>query len=167
MIALHQNVANCQNTLRWRIFLHMNGSNVYDRCGYDTRQLHPSWTACRRTANLPGLAWQNTASKLSAESGETQGEESEKIFEILHFGTVMVGEGEQAREVQEKDTDFDTVVNKFNSYFLVKRNIHERTKFQGSRMTRKLLRNTIDICVRLWLIVNILIQKTRCVIYLM
>ena len=39
----------------------MNGSNVYDRCGHDTRLLHPSCTACRRTANLPGLAWQNEA----------------------------------------------------------------------------------------------------------
>ena len=35
---------------------YMNGSNVYDRCGHDTRQLHPSCTACRRTANLPGQA---------------------------------------------------------------------------------------------------------------
>ena len=34
----------------------MNVSNVYDRCGHDTRQLHPSCTACRRTATLPGLA---------------------------------------------------------------------------------------------------------------
>ena len=33
---------------------YMNGSNVYDRCGHDTRLLHPSCTACRRTANLPG-----------------------------------------------------------------------------------------------------------------
>ena len=33
----------------------LNGSNVYDRCGHDTRLLHPSCTACR-TANLPGLA---------------------------------------------------------------------------------------------------------------
>ena len=54
-------------------------------------------------------------------------EQSEKILEILHFGTIMVGEGEKAREVQEQNTDFDTLVNKFNSYFLVKRNIiHER-----------------------------------------
>ena len=35
---------------------YMNGSKVYDRCGHNTRQLHPSCTACRRTANLPGLA---------------------------------------------------------------------------------------------------------------
>ena len=35
---------------------YMNGSNVYDRCGHDTRQLHPSCTACRTTANVPGLA---------------------------------------------------------------------------------------------------------------
>ena len=33
----------------------MNVSNVYGRCGHDTRQLHPSCTACRRTATLPGL----------------------------------------------------------------------------------------------------------------
>ena len=33
----------------------MNGSNVYDRCGHDTKQLHSSFTACRRIANLPGL----------------------------------------------------------------------------------------------------------------
>ena len=66
MIALYQNVANCRNTqtvltsevgdlsLRW-----MNGSNVYDRCGHDTRQFYPSCTACRRSAILPGPAWQN------------------------------------------------------------------------------------------------------------
>ena len=35
---------------------YMNESDVYDRCGHDTRQLHPSCTACRRTANLPELA---------------------------------------------------------------------------------------------------------------
>ena len=34
----------------------MNGSNVYDRCGHDTRPLHSSCTACNRTAYLPGLA---------------------------------------------------------------------------------------------------------------
>ena len=39
----------------------MNGWDVYDRCGNDTRQFHPSCTACRRTASLPGLAWQNEA----------------------------------------------------------------------------------------------------------
>ena len=27
---------------------YMNGPNVYDRCGHDTRQLHPSCTPCRR-----------------------------------------------------------------------------------------------------------------------
>ena len=37
----------------------MNASNEYDRCGHDTRRLHPSCTACRRTANLPGPASQN------------------------------------------------------------------------------------------------------------
>ena len=35
---------------------YMNESEAYDRFGYDTRQLHPSCTTCRRTANLPGLA---------------------------------------------------------------------------------------------------------------
>ena len=35
----------------------MNESYAYDLCGYDTRQLHPSCTACRRTANLPGLMY--------------------------------------------------------------------------------------------------------------
>ena len=39
----------------------MNGSNVYDRYRHDTKQLHPSCTACRNTTNLPGLAWQNEA----------------------------------------------------------------------------------------------------------
>ena len=34
----------------------MNGSNVYDRCGHETRQFHPSCTACRKIANLPGPA---------------------------------------------------------------------------------------------------------------
>ena len=33
----------------------------YDRCRHDIRQLHPSSTACSRTANLPGPAWQNEA----------------------------------------------------------------------------------------------------------
>ena len=58
------------------------------------------------------------------------GEESEQIFETFHFGTVVVGAGERAREVSEWDTDFETLVSKFDSNFLVKRNIHERTKFQ-------------------------------------
>ena len=32
----------------------MNASDVYDRRGHDTRQFHPSCTACRKSANLPG-----------------------------------------------------------------------------------------------------------------
>ena len=36
----------------------MNGSDVYDRCGHDTRQLYPSCITCRRTANIPRPAWQ-------------------------------------------------------------------------------------------------------------
>ena len=35
---------------------YMNGSDVNDRRGHDTRQLHPSCTACRRTADIPGPA---------------------------------------------------------------------------------------------------------------
>ena len=45
---------------------YMNRSNVYDRCGHNTRQLHPSCIACRRTANLPGLAdrWMNSGKNM-------------------------------------------------------------------------------------------------------
>ena len=65
MIALHQTVANCQNTLTVHTQVddlsskYMNGSDEYDRCGHDPRQLHPSCTACRKTANLTGPAGQN------------------------------------------------------------------------------------------------------------
>ena len=51
MIALHQNVANCQNTLTMLTEVedlssrYMNGLNVYDRHGHDTR-LHSSCTTC-------------------------------------------------------------------------------------------------------------------------
>ena len=34
----------------------MNESYMYGRYGHGTKQLHPSCTACRWTANLPGLA---------------------------------------------------------------------------------------------------------------
>ena len=68
IIALDQNVANYQNTLTvftlmWRVLFKrcMNASDAYDRCGHDTRQFHSSFTACKRTANLPGLACQNEA----------------------------------------------------------------------------------------------------------
>ena len=37
----------------------MYGSNVCDRCKNDAIQFHPSCTACRRTANLPGHIRQN------------------------------------------------------------------------------------------------------------
>ena len=33
---------------------YMNGSNVYDRRGHDTRQFDPSCIVCRRFADLPG-----------------------------------------------------------------------------------------------------------------
>ena len=36
------------------------------------------------------------------------GSESEKIFQNIEFKTVIVGEDEDARVVQEMDTDFDT-----------------------------------------------------------
>ena len=58
MIALHQNVEytdSAHTEVEDLSSRYMNGSNVYDRCGQDTRQLHPSCTARRRTANLPGL----------------------------------------------------------------------------------------------------------------
>ena len=32
----------------------MNESDMYDRCKHNTKQFHPSSTACRRSANLPG-----------------------------------------------------------------------------------------------------------------
>ncbi len=79
------------------------------------------------------------AAKLSKEEGEIQrdtllyvmGRESEKIFQTFNFVEITVGQGEDARQIQENDTDFDTVVRKFDAYFIVKRNIiHERTKFQ-------------------------------------
>ena len=63
------------------------------------------------SAWIKQLCCYRNASKLAAEAGKTQhdtllyvmGEESEKIFEneTLHFGTVVVGEGEGAREVPE------------------------------------------------------------------
>ena len=34
--------------------LSMNGSNECDLCGHGTRHFHPSYTACKRSANLPG-----------------------------------------------------------------------------------------------------------------
>ena len=50
----------------------MNVSNVYDRCGHDAIQLHPSCTACRRTANLPGL----TRHELLCENPNMEGEDT-------------------------------------------------------------------------------------------
>ena len=67
----------------------------------------------------PKWCWEfrrfRSASKLTEVSGETQrdsllyimGSESEKIFQTL-VKTVIVGEDEDARVVQEMDTDFDT-----------------------------------------------------------
>ena len=56
----------------------------------------------------------------------SQGSESEKSFQNFEFKTVTVGESDDAREVQEMDTDFDTLLNKFREYFVVKTNIiHE------------------------------------------
>ena len=40
---------------------YMNGSDVYDRCRHDKIQFHPSYTACRKTGNLPEPAWENEA----------------------------------------------------------------------------------------------------------
>ena len=59
------------------------------------------------------------------------GRESEKVFQTFQFVERTVGEGADARQERERDTDFETLVQKFDSYFIVKRNIiHERTKFQ-------------------------------------
>ena len=49
MVALHQNVTNCHNTLIVLTQLddlssrYMNGLNVFDRCGHATRQPHPDY----------------------------------------------------------------------------------------------------------------------------
>ena len=66
-----------------------------------------------------------SAFKLTEKSGETQrdsllyimGSESEKIFQNL-VKTVIVGEDEDARVVQEMDTDFDTQILKFDEYWV-------------------------------------------------
>ena len=77
------------------------------------------------------------ASKLSKEDGDTQtdcllyvmGRESEKIFSTFTFAPG--GEGGAGRE---SNTDFETVVKKFDKYFGVKKNIiHERAVFQERR----------------------------------
>ena len=79
------------------------------------------------------------ASKLSKESGEVQrdtllyvmGSDSEKIFRSLKFEKVTQPNGD---EVQEVDTDFETLVTKFNNYFVMKKNIiYERSKLQQRR----------------------------------
>ena len=90
----------------------------------------PAWiTEFRRFRN---------AAKLSKESGEVQrdtllyvmGPDSEKIFRSLKFEKVTIN----GDEVQEVDTDFETLVAKFNDYFVVKKNvIHERSKLQQRR----------------------------------
>ena len=52
-----------QNVVRDLFSGCMNVSDVFNGWGHDTRQLHLSCTICRRTANLPGLAWQNERRK--------------------------------------------------------------------------------------------------------
>ncbi len=68
------------------------------------------------------------ATKLHKEDGEVQrdtliyvmgGKEANKIFKTLKFGE------------NDKDTDYDTLVKKFDEYFVPKKNIiHERSLFQ-------------------------------------
>jgi hypothetical protein len=79
-----------------------------------------------------------SASKLASETGEVQrdtllyvmGSDSEKIFRSLKFEKVRQGDA----EVQEKDTDFDTLVRKFDEYFVIKKNvIYERSRLQQRR----------------------------------
>ena len=91
----------------------------------------PEWiTEFRRYRN---------ASKLSQESGEVQrdtllyvmGKDSEKVFRSLTFGRIP---GPDDTEIQERDTDFETLIRKFDEYFVVKRNvIYERSKLQQRR----------------------------------
>jgi hypothetical protein len=79
------------------------------------------------------------ASKLKDEAGDVQrdtllyvmGPDAEKVFRSLHFGTTRNADEE---EVAEQDTDFDTLVQKLDSYFVVKKNvIYERSQLQQRR----------------------------------
>ena len=64
------NVENCQYTLTAHIEVEdfssrcMNGSDVCERCGHDTRQFHICCTTCKRITNLPGLALQKEGNVL-------------------------------------------------------------------------------------------------------
>ena len=54
------------------------------------------------------------------------GLESEKTFWNLDFKTVTGSKGDDAREVQEMDTDLDTLIRTFDECVVVKHNIiHE------------------------------------------
>lgn len=83
------------------------------------------------------------ATKLHQEDGDVQvasllysmgGRQASKIFKSLRFVTREVPDPADAArtiQVQESDTDYDTVVQKFIDYFIPKRNvIHERMMFQ-------------------------------------
>ncbi|KAK7107196.1 hypothetical protein V1264_015153 [Littorina saxatilis] len=79
------------------------------------------------------------ASKLKDEAGDVQrdtllyvmGPDAEKVFRSLHFGKTRNQDGD---EVDEEDTDFDTLVQKLDSYFVVKKNvIYERSQLQQRR----------------------------------
>ena len=79
------------------------------------------------------------ASKLKDEAGDVQrdtllyvmGPDAEKVFRSLHFGKTRNADG---AEVDETDTDFDTLVQKLDSYFVVKKNvIYERSQLQQRR----------------------------------
>lgn len=76
------------------------------------------------------------ASKLKDETGEVQrdtllyvmGPEAEKVFRSLQFGKTQNDDG---TEVDEVDTDFNTLVRKLDDYFVIKKNvIYERSQLQ-------------------------------------
>ena len=78
-----------------------------------------------------------------------------EIFQNLEFQTFTVGEGDDAREVQETHTDSDTLIRKFEEYFVVKRNIiyeqtkfHERQQKEGQTVEEyyRILRSLITHC---------------------
>ena len=84
------------------------------------------------------------ASKLSEEQGEVQrdallyamgAKEAQKIFKTFSFKTYTRKEtnndgDEVERQIVEKDTDFNTVVEKFTNYFVPTVNIrYERARF--------------------------------------
>lgn len=88
------------------------------------------------------------ATKLHYEDGEVQrdsliycmGKKANQIFKTLKFVVREVpdpNDNTKTVQLQEKDTDYDTVVEKLTAYFIPKRNIiHERSLFQERVQSR-------------------------------